>query len=78
MSITIRGKIYLTGKGMRARWQRWRLARAYARPVTYDELRKIAHGVCYLDGDPLRPDPVGAALFDRVIDEAEPPVFGED
>ncbi|SFC77631.1 hypothetical protein [Tropicimonas isoalkanivorans] len=76
--ITIQGVTYLTGGGIRARWQRLRLWRAYRRPVTYNDLRRIAHGLCYRDGDYRQPDPVGAALFDSVVREAELPVFGRE
>lgn len=83
-SIKVNGFIYLTGKSPRALWQRFRLWRAYNRPVTYRDLRRIAHAAAYPRPDPrapehpdlCRPDPAGAALFDCVILEAERPVFG--
>ncbi|MGR3494095.1 hypothetical protein [Citreimonas sp.] len=77
-SITILGKTYLQGKSLRARWQKFLLWRAYRRPVTYADMRRIAHDVCYRDGDARQPDPVGMAFFDSVVLEAERPVFGED
>lgn len=77
MSITIEGKMYLTGNTLRAVWQRWRLHRAYARPVTYADLRKIAHNAAYRDGDLRNGDASAEAIFDVVCDLAERPVFGK-
>lgn len=74
--IQILGKVHLTGNTPRALWQRFLIRRAYRRPVTYSDLRRIAHGVCYRDGS-HHPCPVGAALFDRIVLEAEKPVFGD-
>lgn len=82
--ITILGKVYLTGKSPRALWQRLRFWLTYSRPVTYRDLRRIAHAAAYPHPDPRdpklpdlsRPDPAGEALFNRVIREAEKPVFG--
>lgn len=77
-NLTIRGNVYLTGNNPRALWQKFRFWRAYRRPVTYSDLRRIAHGVCYRDGNYHKPGPVGADLLDRVIREAERPVFGRE
>jgi len=74
-SISILGKTYLTGCTPRALWQRFCLWRAYRRPVTYNDLRRIAHDVCYRHGDPHKTCPVGASLFDSIVHEAEAPVF---
>ena len=76
--ITMLGKVYLTGRSPRALWQKFRLWRAYRRPVTYSDLRRIAHDVCYWDGNYCKPCPVGAALFDQIVLEAEMPVFGRE
>ena len=69
------GKFYLTGGGIRARWQRWRLARAYARPVTFADLRRAAYDCQHNDEDLNQPDPAASRLFDAIIREAERPVF---
>ena len=74
--IQIQGKVYLTSNSPRALWQRFLIRRAYRRPVTYADLRRIAHGVAYRDGS-KHLCPVGAALFDRIVLEAEKPVFGQ-
>ena len=76
--ITTLGKVYLTGRSPRALWQKFRFWRAYRRPVTYSDLHRIAHDVCYRDDNYHKPCPVGAALFDRIVLEAERPVFGDD
>ncbi|MBM2293470.1 hypothetical protein JQX09_15680 [Sulfitobacter pseudonitzschiae] len=70
-SVTFRGQTYLTGNGLRARWQRFRLWRAYRRPVTYADLRKIAHATCFDAGDYHNPDKTGLAMLDHVIKSAE-------
>lgn len=69
------GETYLTGKSPRALWQRFLIWRAHNRPVTFRDLRRIAHDVCYRDRDWHKPCPVGMALFERVVMEAERPVF---
>ena len=72
------GTVHLTGTSLRAIWQRYKLRRAHDRPVTFRDLRHIAHDVCYRDGDWHRPCPVGMALFERVVMEAQRPVFERD
>jgi hypothetical protein len=64
-------QIYLTGNSLRARWQRWRLRRAYARPVTFADLRKIADAAAYRDGDGHNPDPTAFAIFNAICNLAE-------
>ena len=67
------GKFYYTSFSPRALWQRWRLARAYARPVTFADLRRVSYDAAR--GDENRPDPAAAKLFDAIIREAERSVF---
>lgn len=77
-------KFYHTGRSPRALWQRFRMWRAYRRPVTFYDLRKIAAAGQYPHLDPdspglpnlHRPEKVGVALFQAVIERAELPVFG--
>lgn len=64
---------YYTGRSLKARWYRFRLHMRYRRPVTYKDLRKIAHDLTYRNGDFSRPDPAGEALMDLVIRQAERP-----
>ncbi|ARC87891.1 hypothetical protein [Rhodovulum sp. MB263] len=61
-----RERAYWTGKRLRARWQRFRLWRAYRRPVTFEDLRRVAY-----DANRACPEPYAAALFDRICREAE-------
>jgi hypothetical protein len=49
--------------------------RAYRRPVTFRDLRRITGEMRYRDGDMHRVDPAAEALFARVIEEAEKPVW---
>ncbi|WP_414898823.1 hypothetical protein [Rhodovulum sp. YEN HP10] len=62
---------YLTGNNPRALWQRFRLWRAYSRPVTFRDLRRVAY-----DANRTRPSPCAQALFDRICREAERSVIG--
>ncbi|MDF3606211.1 hypothetical protein PE067_08745 [Paracoccus sp. DMF-8] len=71
------GKFYYTGRSPRALWQRFRMWRAYRRPVTFYDLRKITHDVVYRDGDYHRPDRAAEAVFMQVIHQAERPVWGK-
>jgi hypothetical protein len=67
------GAVILTGRSPRALWQRWRLWRAYARPVTFADLRRIAYDAKALEERGLA---AGQALFDSVRDEAERGIAG--
>lgn len=68
--------VYLTGRSPRALWQRLRLWLAYRRPVTFRDLRRIAHDAAYRAGDFRNPDPAAMAVFDEVVRQAERPVRG--
>lgn len=68
-------KFYHTGRSPRALWQRFRIWRAYRRPVTYRDLRKIAHDAMYREGDYHRPDVAAEAVFDAVVRHAERPIW---
>ncbi len=67
-----RQHVYLTGRSLRARWQRFLFTLAYMRPVTYGRLRRIAGRAA---GDLRALDPALDAFFNKVIEEAERPVW---
>lgn len=69
------GKFYHTGCSPRALWQRFCMWRAYRRPVTFRDLRKITHAAVYRDGDYHRPDKAAEVVFNAVIRQAERPVW---
>jgi hypothetical protein len=71
------GSVYLTGRSPRALWHRFLMWRAYNRPVTFRDLRRIGWHLCYRDGDVYRPCPVGEASLGLTINTAERPVFGD-
>ncbi len=68
-------RIYRTGNSPRALLHRFRMWRAYRRPVTFRDLRRITGEMRYRDGNPHQMDPAAEALFARVIEEAEKPVW---
>jgi predicted metal-dependent HD superfamily phosphohydrolase len=70
-----RTRFYHTGRSLRARLQQWRRLRAYSRPVTFADLRKISHDAMTA-AEAAGADPEAArALFDAVIEDAERPVW---
>jgi hypothetical protein len=56
-----------TGRTPRALWQRWRLWRAYNRPVTFRDLQHIAYDAARLEEAGQSP---ARALFDAIVAEA--------
>lgn len=66
-------RMFLTRGFIRSRWQRFRLWRAYRRPVTFYDLRKILHDAQYPSGEitaaPI--DPNAEAAFMACIRRAE-------
>lgn len=66
-------RIYLIGNSPRALLHRFRMWRAYRRPVSFADLRRITADMRYQDGPKM--DPAAEALLYRVIEEAEKPVW---
>ena len=60
--------VILTGWSPRAVWQRWRIRRAYSRPVTFRDLRRIAYDA---DLREERGQLAAQAIFDATVCEAE-------
>ncbi|WP_143540095.1 hypothetical protein [Rhodovulum sulfidophilum] len=71
ISLSGHQRAYLTGKRPRALWQRFRMWRAYRRPVTFEDLRRIAY-----DANRACPSTCAVALFDKICREAERSVIG--